>query len=59
MRRVTKTGQDGKPVVELIPETDADRAELERMIRERQADGRDAFSDDPNVWRKGKRKGRG
>lgn len=52
MRREIAIGQDGKPVMQLTPENAADEAELQRMIRAGEADARDAFSDDPAVWRK-------
>jgi antitoxin (DNA-binding transcriptional repressor) of toxin-antitoxin stability system len=56
MRRIERTGQGGKPVVELVPETPAEERQLERMIREGQAESRDSLADDPPRRRKPRRR---
>lgn len=45
------TGKNGKTIVELIPETDEDLAELERMAAEQDIDQRESFADDPDAWK--------
>lgn len=50
MRREALTTMDGKRVVRLIPETEADLRELERMARRGELDDRTSFADDPDVW---------
>lgn len=46
MKRFIATGLDGKQVVRLLPETDADVEELRRMARSRQLDDRESLGDD-------------
>lgn len=47
MIRREVVGVNGKRIVELIPETEEDVAELERMASEQGIDQRDSFADDP------------
>lgn len=49
IRREIK-GIDGKIIIELIPETPEDEAELERMEKAGELDARDGFSEDPDAW---------
>lgn len=49
IRREVK-GVNGKTIVELIPETAEDIAELERMADEQEIDDRHSFADDPAAW---------
>ncbi len=51
MIREVTIGLSGKEIVHLIPETDEDVAELERMIAAGQLQPRDSFADDPDAWR--------
>jgi hypothetical protein len=44
-------GKNGKVIIELIPETDEDIAELERMADKQDIDRRDSFADDPDAWK--------
>lgn len=44
-------GKNGKVIIELMPETEEDIAELERMAAEQDIDRRESFSDDPGAWR--------
>lgn len=48
MIRREVVGVNGKRIVELIPETGEDVAELERMASEQGIDQRDSFADDPS-----------
>ena len=50
MQREVTIGKDGKEIVHLIPETDEDVRELERMIAEQKLQPRDSFADDPAAW---------
>lgn len=50
IRKIVK-GVDGKEVVMLIPETDEDMAELERMAKVGELDARQSFADDPDAWK--------
>lgn len=54
MIRRNITGKNGKTIVELIPETEEDMAELERMAKEQEIDQRESFADDPEAWKKKK-----
>lgn len=49
IRREIK-GRNGKIIIELIPETDEDIAELQRMADEQSIDDRHSFADDPAAW---------
>jgi len=50
MQREITIGRDGKEIVHLIPETEEDIRELERMIAEKRLRPRDSFADDPAAW---------
>lgn len=54
MIRRNVVGKNGKTIIELIPETEEDVAELERMVKEQPVDNRDSFADDPAAWKKKK-----
>lgn len=43
-------GKNGKVIIELIPETEEDIAELERIAEQQDVDQRDSFADDPSAW---------
>ncbi len=51
IRREVK-GRNGKTIIELIPETEDDIREIERMAKEQGIDSRDSFADDPSAWEK-------
>lgn len=54
IRREVK-GMNGKTIIELIPETEEDIRELERLAKEQEIDMRDSFGDDPAAWEDKKR----
>lgn len=50
MIRREAIGVNGKRIIELIPETEEDIAELARMAEQQDIDQRDSFADDPAAW---------
>ena len=50
MKRIKHKGLNGKTAIELIPENDADREEIRRMVERDELDDRDSFGDDPEAW---------
>lgn len=52
MIRREVVGKNAKVIIELIPETEEDIAELERMAERQDVDQRESFADDPDAWEK-------
>lgn len=50
MIREKRTDAKGKTYTVLIPENEADLAELRRLEKAGQVDARESFGDDPAVW---------
>lgn len=50
MKRRIVYDMNGLPVTRFSPESDADMAELYRMVERGELDMRESFGDDPELW---------